>query len=642
MTEKQEAETLLELGQKWSSLSSNKSSQDADYDKYQRFYDGDQWWSVRWDSTRKTVTDNMCAPIVNTFASLIMGEMPVITSAVEDNVVSDVNDTPIEYRRVYNRAEAITKIISEFTAKSNADRELYECAMNASLFGRGVIFVDWKDGQPVWQNVFPGYYRAGYKADDMREILYSFYTIPMTWFQIKEMYPDYELTDKEFEAIKDEEGATANGESGTPSEVNKIPKIAVKRYYGPLGNDGKMYYVVQIGHRIVKREEMKGPKQRFVEFKNIPVPNSELGVSDLENVIPLQEELNVAMSQWTSIIEAESATKVIVPGGNKETMIGLKKAGPAVVATPNKSDQQPFLLQWGNRAFALKDRIVSLKREIYEVSGLSEVFLARPDISIVSGVGLTTLITPTLQRMKPRIINWSAGIKQLVDISLTLLEDFGGKEPKSKKKYKEIIEGWHEVDVKFSDRMPRDEGIHIQNEMMKLQTKVQSRMTTMVNLGVRRPLDEMDQIAFEEYNPMYNREGAMEMAQMEAGQRQGPPLDQVISEANRENKRMEQGSQDEVTEELPEEHQAHIETHANYVEERQASKPLPPEIMAIFDAHIAQHEKKTRYTGGNPGQGVGGGRPPSQEIPGMVGEAGAMEAPQVSQKQPAPTNVMIP
>lgn len=564
------------------------------YRLYNNFFHGNQWFRLNRKPDRHKYTVNMCEPIVSKYASLLMGDAPtiIIPNESETDPINDVGgyqgfgeEVP-DFEAELNRSDLLEKALHKIVYIDNPGEKIfYEGAKAGSLYGDTVLYADYDEKKNSFklQNIFPGYVRAQFATDDYTETDYVILQHIVTKAYIWRKYG--------VEVSADESDDLA----GTDLVWNSR-KFTLRDDYVLL----KTYYddevkVVYAGDKILERKEHKYGRVPFWVIPNRQDPYNPWGISDLADIIQPQERLNIAVSNQADIIELFANPKIIGRNITQRDIEGIKKAqGSNIIPLRRDADLQPF--QFTGQIFPIQQEIADARQAIYDVSGLPPVFFGTAQGSIVTGVALNAQAAPTLQIVNAKSLIWKPIIENMLSFMLRTLDKRGAKIEIGKgKKYKlsDVINEEYRALIQTNIRTPKDDAVYSQNEMNKLNFRVQSRTTTMKNLGVKFPDDELKKIAWEELNPLYtNNPDRLLNDQLHVPQN----LSEEAQVAFDENERMLAGEEVPVTTKGPEANKLHLEVHEQFVKSNNLTEPdpatgQPNPAVQIFDAHMAEHER---------------------------------------------------
>ena len=230
--------------------------------------------------------------------------------------------------------------------------------------------------------------------------------------------------------------------------------------------------------------ELKGASPRpnpfgivpIAHIQNLPHPGF-FGLSDLDDIIDLNEEFNEV---------SESIRKIIKYQGEPTTLIFGAKASSLERGANKVWSNLPVEARVEN--LALNASLIestnyrdSIKLAIHELSNTPEQSLGKiQSISNTSNAALQTAYLPLIEKTERKRMTYGAGIAQMNKIIVTILENYFQldtsllcSEPSRR----------HESTVEFPSPLPTDEAEAIQNQMYKLQNNLQSEAGALRKLG---------------------------------------------------------------------------------------------------------------------------------------------------------------
>ena len=573
-------ELLATVKMRNQSLDSEYSARISKYRTFNRFFHGDQWFRVDRDASRHKYTNNMCEPIVTKYASLLLGDAPGISvpraseTALEEDIAGFEGfgeETP-DFASDENRSEILEKILRRIIYTDNPGAKIfYEGSKAGSLYGDTVLYTDYDEKKDTFkiQNVFPGYVRAAWAQDDFNELDFVVIQHIVSVAQVH----------KKYGVMVDADDPAENTDLVWDTRRLDNQDHAIIRTY--WDDEVKITWA---GDTILETKKHKHKRVPFWFISNREDPYHPWGMSDLEDILALQERLNIAISNQADIIELFANPKIILKNGTQRDIEALKSVKGNVIPLRRDADMQPF--QFTGQIFPIQQEISDVRQAIHDISGLPPVFFGNAQGSIVTGVALSAQAAPTLQIVNAKGLGWTRTLQEMFSFMLETLEKRGGKvelAPGKKRSYKDIINGNYAVKVSMNVRTPRDDGTFIQNELNKMNFRVQSRLTTMEKLGIESGDDELKRIAFEEAHPLYtaNPENLVDNLQIPSG------MDEEAQLSFSENDQLETGEQVEAVADSIDGHQLHIEVHSRFFED---NPEMTPEAKQAFDAHMAGHE----------------------------------------------------
>lgn len=555
------------------------------YRDYNNFFNGVQWYRQSRGASRHTDTINYCEPIVVKYASLLVGDKPTIRVPLLSDVdpESDVagfqgyGDKQPNFSEDANRSEILNKVLNKIVYKDNpGEKILYEGAKGGSLYGDTVFYLDYDEKETTFklQNIFPGYVRAAFSTDDYQEVDYVILQHIVTIDYVARKYNVEVMAD----SAQDYAGTTLVWNSRKFTDSSKY--VILKTYYD---NDVKILFTHD---KVISITEHGYECPPFFFIPNRIDPYQPWGISDLRDILPIQERYNRAVSNQEDIIELFANPKIIGRNLTNQDIQAIRKATGNVIPLKRDADLQPF--QFTSQIYPIQQEIESAKNAIHDVSGLPPVFFGTAQGSIVTGVALTAQAAPTLQIVNAKSLNWVATLKRMLSFMLDVLCDSGAtlEIGEKKVKFKDICLENYDVDVQTNIRTPRDDAAFIQNEINKTNFRIQSRLTTMENLGIKSPDNEMMKIAHEELSPIYTgKPETLLNEQLRIPQ----DLDQLYVQVSDDVKKMSLGEQIPSPANNADEAKLDLEVMSKFVQENMQT--LPPEAVAAFDARMAQDEE---------------------------------------------------
>ena len=238
----------------------------------------------------------------------------------------------------------------------------------------------------------------------------------------------------------------------------------------------------------------------FVQIRNFPIAGRVHGVSDLDDIIPLNVELNTKRSDISEIIDYHSAPITLVYGakiGNLE-----KGANKVWGGLPKDSRVENLALQ-GDLA-ASKSYTADVKTSMCEIGAIPEINLGGAGaISNTSGVALQYMNLPLIDRTKVKKESSQNGLQTVNKMILYIALHHGLIEKPENVSMSEFL--YNEVDI--PDTLPKDELIELQKIQQELAMGLECRHGALERLGVEdipnklREIDEERREFPELFNP---------------------------------------------------------------------------------------------------------------------------------------------
>ena len=214
----------------------------------------------------------------------------------------------------------------------------------------------------------------------------------------------------------------------------------------------------------------------FVQIKNFPIAGRSEGISDLEDLIPLNVELNMKRSDVSEIIDYHSAPITVVFGARVSAL--EKGANKIWGGLPKDSKVQNLELNSDLRAAV--DYINGIKTSMHEIGGIPEGALGgTQQISNTSGVALQFINMPLIERTRIKRLCSQAGLEVVNKMILlvALVEGLITK-PEGVSNY-----DFFYSEVMLPDTLPKDRLLELQEIGAEMELALEDRQGAMERLG---------------------------------------------------------------------------------------------------------------------------------------------------------------
>ena len=239
----------------------------------------------------------------------------------------------------------------------------------------------------------------------------------------------------------------------------------------------------------------------WIVAQNRIAPNKVCGASDLEQAVGLMDYLNTLFSFKADIIEWAADPPLVVKGSALK--VSEIARGPHSVNVLEKEAEMGFL-QWQGSPPDVDNQIALTQRAIQDMLGLSETAWGRHLPSGISGATIRESMSGTGGRVSAKQLLLGRMFVELNGMVLKCLEItfpnddltfngmrrgapfsliMKGKEIKGHTRNRAI---WKPGNFDFATKLSV--------ELQKMGAKIQSRVTTMENIGIEQPLDELKRI----------------------------------------------------------------------------------------------------------------------------------------------------
>lgn len=438
---------------------------------YWNFYEGYHWENVG-ESDKPQITENYCRRFVDKFVAFELGLGFTVSVPAEQEDVND-KETPVNV------------FLDEVWDDNNRDTFCIELGQSKSITGDGWVQVRFEHPSTL-NDPFGEHPKGRIKID----------VIPSNI-----IFPIYDNHDKDrlLQVVIAYPIETHVYEDGVIQNRQTTHKI-YKQIWGEniveewVGQDKVATYPNPYG--VIP----------FVQIKNYPLVGRTTGVSDLEDIIPLNMELNFKKSDISEIIDYHSAPVTVVYGAK---VTALEKGANKVWGGLPK-DARVQNLELNSDLGASVGYTSSLKTAIHEVGSIPEGALGGSQaISNTSGVALQFVNMPLIERTRVKQNETSKGLQRINKLILLIAVKEGLIEMPSDMDNKEF----YTTHITFPDSLPKDRLIELQQIQLELQLGLESKKGAMRRLNkenITLLIEEIEQERQEEIKR------SLEMQQLQA------------------------------------------------------------------------------------------------------------------------------
>lgn len=479
-------------------LSDHLSTQDVDrlntYKEFWDFYEGYHWEKIPM-TDKPQITKNYCRAFVDKFVAFEFGKGFTISVPIEED---DLEETP----------SPITDFLNEVWDYNNRQKFCIDFGQNKAVTGDGWVQVR---------------YEAPETLDD------PFEEFPQGRIRIVPMsssvvFPVYDKHDKDkLESVTIMYPIEERQESPILRKV-QYKKIVYKQIWT------KDSVTIQHGTEDPKTIPNRYGVIPFVQVKNVPLANRSRGVSDLEDIIPLNVELNLKDSDISEIIDYHSAPVTVLFGAK---VSALEKGANKMWGGLPK-DARVENLTMNTDLGASVNYTQTLKMAMHEIGGVPENSLgASQAISNTSGVALQMVNMPLIERTRVKRLCSTEGLQNINRLILLIALKEGLIEiPQGVS-----VRDFYKNTVTFPDPLPKDTLIELQQIDTEMRLGLESRYGAMERLGrkdARKTLIAIDKDIQE--NSHFYGVSLEDPNQINSGMTNGQtPVEQVRKEIKGEN-----------------------------------------------------------------------------------------------------------
>lgn len=460
------------------------------------FYEGYHWEGID-DLDTPQVTFNYCRPFVNKFVSFEFGKGFTINTPVEiDDIGVTVNDPKIEIDLDKNKDGNLTeeelqedyvikeKTLSDYLNQVWNDNKrstlLTEIGQTKSITGESWVKVQFEDQEDM--------------NDPFEE--YPNGRIRLSCIPTQFVFPRFNDHDKDkLESLLIMYPIRKERDTGLIFKRVVETTIVYKEFW----TDTEI--IVYEGGDEVDRMENPYGFIPFVQIKNFPIAGRTRGQGDLDDIIPLNIELNTKKSDVSEIIDYHSAPITLVYGAK----IGNLEKGANKVWGGLPKDAKVENLNLQGDLVASVGYISDVKTSMCEIAGIPENSLGGASaISNTSGVALQYINMPLIDRTKVKRGCSSDGLQKVNKMILFISLYHGLIEKPEDITMKDFLRN----EVELPDTLPKDELMELQKIQQEMTLGLECRHGAMERIGrdnIPKKIAEIDRERTEHpelFNPM--------------------------------------------------------------------------------------------------------------------------------------------
>lgn len=244
----------------------------------------------------------------------------------------------------------------------------------------------------------------------------------------------------------------------------------------------------------------------IVHIPNFRVSGSPWGLSDIQEIIPLNREYNEKSTEISDIINYHAAPVTVITGAKASQL----EKGPKKVWGGLPKDAQVFNLELGDNLGGPMDYLAMLKKAMHELTGIPEGALGDVQpISNTSGVALAIQYTPMMQRYRQKITNVSFGLRFINELILRTLAikepltfewDQGSNDELKDGQLPVLDPGdpiTYQTECHWPPPMPMDVLVKLNEIQMKMALGIESKRGALRDLGEEFPDNKSREIFLE-------------------------------------------------------------------------------------------------------------------------------------------------
>ena len=447
------------------------------------FYEGYHWEGID-DEDSPQVTFNYCRTFIDKFVSFELGDgFYIETTEGLDKIAVTNGDQKIDTNKDLNKDGVITpeealspsqlteRTVFDFLEKvwdyNDRDSFIEEIGQTKSITGEAWVKVQYVAPEDL-DDPF-GEYPNG--------------KIRLSVTPTQYVFPEFDQHDtKKLNTLLIMYPIDRREQTGILKNRTRIKTIIYKEYW--TKDEIKVYEDEK------EIDSMKNPYNMipYVQIKNLAVAGRTRGLSDLDDLIPLNMELNMKKSDCSEIIDYHSAPITLVYGAK----IGNLEKGANKVWGGLPKDSKVENLSLSGDLLASQSYISDTKTAMCEIGGVPETVLGGASaISNTSGVALQYMNAPLIDKTKTKRNLTKNGLQKVNKLILLISLMEGLIEKPEEISIAEFVRNT----VTIPDTLPKDTMLELTQIQLEMQLGLECRHGALKRLGredIQSKLDEVD------------------------------------------------------------------------------------------------------------------------------------------------------
>lgn len=455
------------------------------------FYEGYHWEGID-DLDTPQVTFNYCRAFVNKFVAFEFGKGFGITTPVEiENIGVTIDDTKVvldsnddgvldDTNTLKVEEKTLNDFLTQVWEDNDKDTLLTEIGQTKSITGEAWVKIQFEDVED--EDFF----------DPFEE--YDKGRIKLSCMPTQFVFPRFNDHNKnKLESLLIMYPIRKEKETGLLFKRAVETTVVYKEFW--TSNDIIVY---EDGVEVDRMENPYGFIP-FVQIKNFPIAGRTRGVGDLDDIIPLNVELNTKKSDVSEVIDYHSAPITLVYGAK----IGNLEKGANKVWGGLPKDSKVENLGLHGDLVASNNYISSVKTSMCEIAGIPENVLGGSSaISNTSGVALQYMNLPLIERTRVKKACSARGLERVNKMIIKIALEHNLIQKPEEIQLKDFLR--NEVDI--PDTLPKDQLIELQMIQQELSLALECRHGAMERMGrdnVNKKILEIDKER-EEHPEIFN------------------------------------------------------------------------------------------------------------------------------------------
>lgn len=466
-------------------LTSTEISRLSEIREAWNFYEGYHWEGMD-DLDSPQITFNYCRSFVNKFVAFEFGKginihtpvelddvpvtigdtIVVTTSDIDDNGDVSIDEVNSPKKQII-REKTLNEYLCQVWKNNKRDILLTELGQTKSITGEAWIKVQFQEAGEI-EDIFEEYPNG---------------RIKLSVFPTQYVFPEFDNHDKDkMTGLLIMYPIRKRVETGLLFKRTSEETIIYKEYWT------KDSITIYEGKEQI--DEMVNPYGfiPFVQIKNFPVAGRTRGVGDIDDIIPLNVELNTKKSDVSEVIDYHSAPITLVYGAK----IGNLEKGANKVWGGLPKDSKVENLSLSGDLIASQNYIKETKTAMCEIAGIPETVLGGASaISNTSGVALQYMNLPLIERTNIKRAATAEGLQRVNKMIIYISYIEGLINKPDEMSIKDFISN----EVEMPDTLPKDVLIELQMIQQEMTLGLECRHGALKRIGVddiARKIDEVD------------------------------------------------------------------------------------------------------------------------------------------------------
>lgn len=249
-----------------------------------------------------------------------------------------------------------------------------------------------------------------------------------------------------------------------------------------------------------------------VHIANKPVSASPWGLSDVQDIIPLNRTFNELATDVLDIINYHTAPVTIITGAKAAN---LEKGANKIWAIPQKDAKVENLMGGSEGLQPALEYMDRIKKWMHELAGVPETALGQEQqISNTSGVALAIQYFPTLLKYNLKKTQYGNGFRKISVMALKTLftfepetvyynKDTNGIQQDGQAPFLDPFDPQvYDIDVTFPPPLPQDQLVILNEIQAELMLELESKKGALKKLGEQFPDEKLQELWLEQVDDM--------------------------------------------------------------------------------------------------------------------------------------------